>query len=243
MYSIHSVGIDLASVRSGLGSISFNEPSWKTDVLDVTSFDAHRLLDFKNGEEMPEILRHMALADQLTEWVNKQNPDIVGLEDYTHQPATFVGFSFGQIGGLVRHHLLHAGHRVLLIKPNYLRSFVSFRKQGKGRTNSVFNKELSKRWVMANLLKPDEEITDVNAKETEDIAEALIYAAIAAIVFSCVWLRKVPPMDQFQRAVFYGLNLTQRTSGLLNRLDKCLLRLPEAEAKRFKALQEELLHV
>jgi Holliday junction resolvasome RuvABC endonuclease subunit len=194
-YLIKSVGIDLAPVSMGIATTATRSGTWIASILDAGVFHMNR----NPTARVSQFKQHLYVAKRITEYVKKQKPDIVGIEDYTMQSNTFVGFSMGQLGGMVRLMLWQEGYRCLLITPQKLIQYVVpvHVKRNKGNewkkycvkwVERVFNQELGG-----------------NAKERSDMADASIYSLMASCFFAYYWMRVHPPLTAKQREAFFNI--------------------------------------
>jgi len=233
VYLIKTVGIDLAPVSSGLSAFEMRSHSWETRVVDAG------VLHISSGAgKQTQFNQQLHAACKAVEFVKKHKPDLIGIEDYTNQFKTHVGFSMGQMGGIVRLLLWQEGYRMLQLTPSRLDKMV----MPKGKDNRPA-KNKKKQFVTDWLNKAIGVEFSGKAKEVSDMSDATVYALIAACFFSAYWLQHIPDwMNERQREILMakgppaGSMLDKKgwqLNGLLDRPYNYLIRNPEREASTY----------
>ena len=233
MYLITAVGIDLAPISSGMSVVQMRAGQWETKVIDAG------VLHISSGAgKQTQFNQQFQAATKAVAFVKKYKPDIVGIEDYTNQFKTHVGFSMGQMGGITRLLLRQEGFRQLLLVPSRLDKMV-LPKGKENRPTKNRRKQYTIDWLK-QAMGVEFSGTD---KERSDMADASVYALIAASFFSAYWLQTIPTwLNERQREIFIakrprpGTMLDQkgwRPNGLLDRPYNYLIRNPEKEAETY----------
>ena len=230
-YLIKTCGIDLAPVSSGVTTLNYKVGTWEATLLDAGVVHLNRT----HSTRQHKFGQHLSAAFKILEYVKKQKPDLVGLEDYTNQHTTYVGFSMGELGGLIRLLLWQEGYRQLLITPNRVTKLIlppSSRKTKK--LSSTQWKNYCVDWV-EKAMKAE---FAGKPKERSDMADSAIYGLIAACFFAYYWLQEEPPLTPRQREIFFNKVPSDRSkamkegwfaSGLMDTPYQYLVRNPAKE--------------
>lgn len=197
-YLIKAVGIDLASVSSGLAALEIRAGSWETRVVDAGAIH----IQHGHGLAQTQFSQHLVAAQKILLFVQKHRPDIVGIEEYTMQSSSHVSFSIAQIGGMVRLLLWQAGYRTVLLTPSRVSAFVITRyvRNNKMPTGRDL-KDATIAWVQKTL---NVEYSGTR-KNIEDMADATVYALLAGTFFAGLFLQMMPPMTARQMEIFQCL--------------------------------------
>lgn len=200
------------------------ESTWLTEVHDATCIKTPPFQD-----DDSRFATHYRTATRMMDFVLKCRPHIVGIEDFTNQSNSHVAFSIAALGTTIRMLMWEAGIPFVNIAPIRLLSFVGLSnrkantKQSKVRRD---NKQAIIAYVKENLGAEFEG----NAQELTDMADASVYALMAATFFSGYWLNKIPPISSHQLNIFKNnIFEHQEKNGLLDKPHKFLARNPNKE--------------
>jgi Holliday junction resolvasome RuvABC endonuclease subunit len=240
-YFIKTVGIDLAPVSIGLATLGYRSGSWEATVLDAGVIHLNR--NRSASWNQTEFNAHLSAGHKILEYVKKQKPDLVGVEDYTNQNTSYIGFSMGQMGGIVRTLLWQHGFRQLLIVPARTVKIV-LPQYGKNDPRKISQKS-GDRWKRHCIEWVEKGLNCQFAgtpKQRSDMADATIYALIASCFFCYYWLGLEPPLSARQREVFYNHPPNPRSklakkgwkpTGLMDLPYSYLIRNPAKEAETY----------
>lgn len=204
-YLIKTVGIDLASVSSGVSALEMRADTWETRVIDAGALH----LVNSHAPTHSAFSQHILAAQTIVSFVKRHKPDLVGIEDFTNQEASHTAFSIAHMGGVLRTLLWQEGYRMLLLHPSRVSRLVvpqtAHRMPGSktGRITSAKLKKAAKDWVTTKLQAEFTGTGKTAAKQVEDMVEATCYATIAALFFAQYWLHSVPPLTYRQKQMFY----------------------------------------
>jgi len=201
MFLIRSVGIDLSSVSSGLAALTLREGTWSVGL------KALKATRSRGGIKSPnEFYSHLEVLDAISCFVETHRPHVVGLEHYTNQNRSYVAFSMGNIGGMVRLRLWEMGVHVVLFTPNTLISWADAYSKPtptpkdpnkRSRMTRDERKAQTRKYFVDNILAPGMEV-EGNDKELEDMTEAGIYALMGAMVFARYKFKSMPKLPDNQ---------------------------------------------
>ncbi len=112
-------GIDLASVHSAVCTIEVPE---RTSFWEPTNWEVKELdwIDVKEDTTAARIRAAYAIGRVMEQY----KPDLVAVEDFTHQRKSFDSYNAGELGGMVRLLLWQGQHRYLLVSPMRLKTFL-----------------------------------------------------------------------------------------------------------------------
>jgi Holliday junction resolvasome RuvABC endonuclease subunit len=170
-------GIDLASVHSGICSIEVQSPkSWLGDPWEPKSWRVVELdwIDVKEDTTAARIQAAYAFLHVVEEY----KPELVALEDYTHQSKSFDSYNAGELGGMVRLLLWQVHRPVLLVSPMRLKQFLHI------HNKTPIHKDAVKDAVIEHFGYKCESSTK---KHREDATDAFALAQLAR-AFRFFWL-------------------------------------------------------
>ena len=117
-------GIDLASVHSAICTLEVPTPkSWHDDKWDAGIWSILELdwIDVKEDSTSARIQAAYAFLSVVREYM----PELVVIEDYTHQKKSFDSYNVGELGGMLRLLLWQNKYPQLYISPMRLKMFLN----------------------------------------------------------------------------------------------------------------------
>ncbi|HEC65238.1 MAG TPA: hypothetical protein ENI23_08090 [bacterium] len=224
MYLINAVGIDLATVNSGISHIQMRVGEWKPRIIQAEAFCTPVAM-------IPKFKGHLFIAKGILKFIsdiskNGHRPDIIGIEDYTNQKFSHVAFSMGEMGGSVRTLLHQTGVRMINIATSKAKSLVQATMKFDGDevvADYKYNKKVIVEWVKKRYKQEFEGAQ----KEISDMSDASVYSYIAACFFSEHFLQEHVPLLDREKTMFAN----QNRRGLLDKPEAFLIRNVEKEAE------------